>query len=131
MSSQKKPQTPEEIQSDIDKHPERGMLRGEDGELAEVVRFDTVDLNGSIPKELYRVLLEIWGAKGMTKTHGLIDMASQYVTHQGNLQLVKRSQQQKSELYGVTETEVRNRVFGAYKKRSRQFRARYEPGTEK
>lgn len=131
MSSQKKPQTPEEIQSDIDNHPERGMLRREDGELAEVVRFDTVDLNGSIPKELYRVLLEIWGAKGMTKTDGLRDMASQYATHQGNLQLVKRSQQQKSELYGVTETEVRKKVFGAYKKRSRQFKARYQPGAEK
>ena len=131
MVSRKKPQTPEELQADIETHPERGMLRREDGDLAEVVRFDTVDLNGSIPKEMYRVLLEIWGAKGMTKADGLRDMASQYVTHQGNLQLVERSQQQKSELYGVTRTEVRSKVFGAYKKRSREFKARYQPGAEK
>ena len=130
MVARKKPQTPKELQADMETHPERGMLKREDGELAEVVRFDTVDLNGSIPKEMYRVALEIWGAKGMTKADGLRDALSQYITHQGNLQLVERSQQQKAELYNTTKSEIRKKVFGAYKRRGREFKARYQTGAE-
>lgn len=92
---------------------------------------DFVTLSGSIPYEMFFVALEIWGSKGMTKADGLRDVASQYVTHQGNLQLVERSQQQKADLYGVTKIEVRSKVFGAYKRRSREFKSRYQTGTEK
>ena len=122
--TRKKPTTQEELQQDIENHPERGMMKASDGRLVPVVSFQSRELRANITKESYRIAMEIWGAKGLNPTEGIQDMVNTYISQLGNLQLVERTQRIKAETYKTTPTEVRSKTFGSYKRRAREFRAR-------
>jgi hypothetical protein len=107
----KKPQDLNELQEDIATHPERGMLDGE-----AVVNFENVDLQFSIPKETYRMLLEIAGARGFNKTQIFLDAFSRYISDAGNIALIEHWQATKVEKHGVARGVIRSKVFGAYKR---------------
>lgn len=122
--TRKKPITPEEVEADIASHPERGMFKTDDGRLVSAVRTDTVEVRGDVPHEAYEVLLEIWGAKGLSKSDGVKDMINAYISDFGNLYLVEHKERLKSEVYGATPREVRSKVKGFYKARGRERTAR-------
>lgn len=118
---QKKPQTPSELEQDIVTHPDRGMLDGE-----AVVNFGLVDLQFNIPRDTYRMLLEIAGARGFNKTQIFLDAFSRYISDPGNIALVEHWQKIKSEKHAVSAGVIRSKVFGSYKRvgRDRAMRAK-------
>lgn len=123
MAERKQPTTPDEIQVDIENHPERGKVKDDNGELVPIVRLDLVELRGNISRESYRLLLEMWGAKGLDKTDGLKDLVNQYLSNPGNLSLLERAERMKSEVYGISKKEVRSKTFGYYKDKGRRSRS--------
>lgn len=116
MTKKKKPQTPEEVQIDIESHPERGKLNGD-----EVVAFDKVEFRGSVPREIYRLALEVGGATGDDKSTILSKALEEYVLRR--LTLLERSESIKAEKFGVSRLEIRSKTFGAYKAKGRAKRA--------
>lgn len=121
----KKPQDLNELEQDIATHSERGMLDGE-----AVVSFDSVELQFNIPKETYRMLLEIAGARGFNKTQVFLDAFSRYISDTGNIALIEHWQATKAEKHGVARGVIRSKVFGAYKKvgRDRTLRTKKSEG---
>lgn len=117
-----KPVTPEELEQDIANHPDRGMLEGEP-----VARFDSIDLQFGIPRELYRMLLEIGAAKGFNKTQIFIDAFSQYVSNPGNIALAEHWQNLKAQKHGVSAFEIKSKVLGSYKRAARDRTRRIKP----
>lgn len=124
MASRQKPTNNDELLQDIESHPERGKLNGED-----VVRFDTEDLQVSIPKELYRILLEIGGSMGLNKKEIVMLALTRLATDPGVLALLERSHSIKAEKYGVSPVEIRSKVFGAYKRVGREKSSRIAKGS--
>jgi hypothetical protein len=120
----KKPITPAERKADIENHPERGKLNGE-----EVVSFDKVEFRGSVPREIYRLALEVGGMIGDDKSAILSKALEEYVL--ARLPLLERNQRIKAEKFGVSELEIRSKTFGAYKAKGRAKAANlYKPGEE-
>lgn len=113
----KQPKTPEELQQDIEQHPERGLIDGE-----EIVRFDSVEIRGTVPRELHRLVLEAGGALGYNKSEIIRAALEDWVTK--HLATVVRSQEVKAAKYDVEEIEIRSKVFGAYKAAGRKAKAR-------
>jgi hypothetical protein len=116
MTKRKKPQTPEEVQIDMASHPERGKLNGD-----EVVAFDKVEFRGSVPREIYRLALEVGGATGDDKSSILTKALEEYVLRR--LPLLERSESIKAEKFNTTRLEIRSKTFGAYKAKGRAKRA--------
>ena len=116
MVKRKKPQTPEEVQIDIEEHPERGKLNDD-----EVVAFDKVEFRGSVPREIYRLALEVGGATGDDKSSILTKALEEYVLRR--MPLLERSESIKAEKFGVSRLEIRSKTFGAYKAKGRAKRA--------
>lgn len=125
MTKRKQPATPEELEKDIEKHPERGQLNGE-----EVIRFDSVELRGQIPREMYRRFLEIAGAQGMTKGQALLTAIASWVSQPGNQALLDHFLSLQSEKHGKSRVEIRSKIFGAYKKTARLRRRNLGTGEE-
>jgi hypothetical protein len=115
----KKPTTPEEVKADIESHPERGQLNGED-----VVRFESLNLQLSVPRELENQLLEIGACLGMSKSEVFRHAIATFVSLPGNQAMVDRWQTKKAEKFDVAKSEVRSKTFGSYKKIAREKRAR-------
>jgi hypothetical protein len=115
----KKPENQEELLQDIETHPERGMLHGED-----VVRFEPVDIQFSLPRELENQLLEIGACLGMKKADLLRHAIAVFVALPGNQSMVERWQQKKADKFLENRTVVRAKVFGSYKKIARNHKAR-------
>jgi len=114
MTKRKQPETPDELNKDIETHPDRGQIDGE-----EVVRFDSVELRGQIPREMYRRFLEIAGAQGMTKGQALLTAIASWVSQPGNQAMLNHFLSLQSEKYNQSRVEVRAKIFGAYKKTAR------------
>ena len=123
MTKRKKPQTPEEVQIDIANHPERGKLDGD-----EVVAFDKVEFRGSVPREMYRLALEVGGATGDDKSIILTKALEEYVLRR--LPLLERSESVKAEKFGVGRLQIRSKTFGAYKAKGRAKKANLDSSRE-
>ena len=120
----KQPQTAEELQKDIESHPDRGKLDGEP-----VVRFDSKDLSGSIPRTLYNEFLPICGSKGYNKSQGLTEAVSQWVASEGNQAAKENFLKRKAQQHNVSESEVASKVFGCFKDAGRRRKQRFEKGS--
>lgn len=114
MTKRKQPQTPDELEKDIESHPDRGKLGGD-----EVVRFDSTELRGQIPRELYRRFLEVAGAQGMSKGQALLTAIASWVSQPGNQAMLDHFLSLQSEKYGQSRVEIRSKIFGAYKRTAR------------
>lgn len=125
MVKRKQPATPEELEKDIENHPERGELNGD-----EIVRFDSVELRGQIPRELYRRFLEVAGAQGMTKGQAILTAIASWVSQPGNQALLDHFLSLQSEKYGKSRVEIRSKIFGMYKKTARARRKNLQGKTE-
>jgi len=120
----KQPQTAEELQKDIESHPDRGKLEEEP-----VVRFDSKDLSGSIPRTLYNEFLLICGSKGYNKSQGLTEAVSQWVASEGNQAAKENFLKRKAQQHNVSESEVASKVFGCFKDAGRRRKQRFEKGS--
>lgn len=125
MTKRKQPETSGELEKDLEIHPERGQVNGE-----EVVRFDSVELRGQIPRELYRRFLEVAGAQGLSKGQGLLIAIARWVSDSGNQALLDHFLTLQSEKYGKSRVEIRSKVFGMYKKTARARRRNLAKGEE-
>ena len=115
----KKPTTPEELKADIVSHPDRGTIEG-----VPVVRFDQDEIRAKIPKELHREFL-IWaGLHGMTKSEAMQYAITHLLNTPGVQDSIQRRLREKSELFDVSVSEVRNGILGYFKKIARQSRAK-------
>jgi hypothetical protein len=119
MSIRKKPNSPEERARDIEDHPDRGQLNGEN-----VVRDELDEIRVGVPRELYRMLLETAGALGFDKKQVAIAAFTKFVTDPGVIAMVERSQELKAEKYGVSRQVIRGKVFGHFKRVAREKGAR-------
>jgi hypothetical protein len=127
MAQRKKPATPEEVKADIESHPDRGMaMNPETGEIESVVNFETVEIKITIPKELYRLLLQVGAALGMSRSQIIITTLAKYVADSGVLALIERHQQVKSDKFAVDQQEIRSKIYGGYKRIARDIRSRLQ-----
>ena len=117
----KQPSTTEELQKDIESHPDRGKLDGEP-----VVRFDSKELSGSIPRTLHNEFLLICGSKGYNKSQGLTEAVSQWVADQGNQTAKENFIKRKAQQHQVSESEVASKVFGCFKDAGRRRKQRFQ-----
>lgn len=125
MTKRKKPTTKEELEADIKNHPDRGKLDGND-----VVRFDLVEIRGKVPRELYRRILEIGGSLGFNKSQVLLIALSHFANDQGYQESYRNFVETKSAYYGVEESTIRSKIFGAYKRKGREAKARFNEEEE-
>lgn len=119
--TRKKPETKEDILDDIQAHPDRGMLDGED-----VVRFESINIQFTLPRELENQLLEIGACLGMSKSDVLRHAIASFVSQPGNQAMISRWQENKGKKYGVEQPEIKNKVFGSYKKIARRHKSRLD-----
>lgn len=127
MAQQQKPATPEEVKADIENHPDRGMAKNPGtGEMESVVNFETVEIKITIPKELYRLLLQAGAALGMSRSQIIITALAKYVADSGVLALIEMHQQVKSQKFHLEWWEVRSKIYGGYKRIARDIRSRLQ-----
>jgi hypothetical protein len=116
MTARKKPVTPEEVQDDIDNHPDRGKINGEP-----VLALDRQEVRGTCSGEAKRKLIRVMSVYGWDFSEGLsMAIAALWDKERHN---VEAHEQEKAQKFGVTTQEIRNKEYGAYKDRSRRKRA--------
>lgn len=123
MTTRKKPITPEEVQSDIDNHPDRGKINGEP-----VLALDRRQVRGTCSGEAKRKLIRVMAVYGWDFSEGLsAAIATLWDKERHN---VEAHEQEKAERFGVSIQEIRSKEFGIYKDRSRRKRANLRSGEE-
>ena len=115
MTRREKPQTREQVQVDIESHPNRGMINGH-----KVVDDAKREVRAKVPAELKRKLLRVIACYGVGMSEGL-EMAIASLWRQEQ-QVVKLHEQEKALEFGVTEKEIQVKEFGHYKAVGRQKR---------
>jgi hypothetical protein len=115
MTRREKPQTREQVQADIESHPDRGMINGH-----KVVDDAKREVRAKVPAELKRKLLRVIACYGVGMSEGL-EMAIASLWRQEQ-QVVKLHEQEKALEFGVTEKEIQVKEFGHYKAVGRQKR---------
>ncbi|MDF5733871.1 MAG: hypothetical protein PUP92_39345 [Rhizonema sp. PD38] len=125
MTEKRQPQTPEEIQADIESHPERGKINDE-----YVLALDRREVRGSCSGESKRKLIRIMAVYGWDMSEGLSSaIAALWDKERQNVEAHER---EKAEYFNVDTKEVRNKQFGIYKDRGRRKKAnlQYKPSDE-
>lgn len=123
MTTRKKPITPQEIEADIDSHPDRGKINGE-----YVLALDRRQVRGTCSGEAKRKLVRIMAVYGWNFSEGLSSaIAALWDKEREN---VEAHEQEKADKFGVSAQEIRNKQFGAYKDRSRRKTANLESTDE-
>lgn len=117
----KKPETPDKLNQDIEQHPERGMINGED-----VVRFKTIKLQVDIPREQELALLQFGATQGMSKTEVIRHALAVFNSLPSTVECVKAWQEQRAMKFDTDTKAIRNKVYGSYKKVARLHRAKLE-----
>lgn len=115
MTKREKPQTREQLQSDITAHPDRGMIGGR-----KVVDDAKREVRAKVPAELKRKFLRVIACYGVGMSEGL-EMAIASLWRQEQ-QVVKLHEQEKAQEFGVSEKEIQIKEFGHYKSVGRQKR---------
>jgi hypothetical protein len=107
----RRPETVEELTMDLDNHPDRGKLNGQ-----EVVRFDLKEFSGMIPHGLAARALESGAPFGFTRDEILIAALTMWTSDPGIQQARITYQQELAEKYDTPVSKVRSKIRGAYKK---------------
>lgn len=121
MTKREKPQTREQLQADIEKHPDRGMINDR-----KVVDDAKREVRAKVPAELKRKFLRIIACYGVGISEGL-EMAIASLWRQEQ-QVVKLHEQEKAQEFGVTEKDIQVKEFGHYKAVGRQKRLNLTSG---
>jgi hypothetical protein len=105
-----KPQTIQEIEQDIQKHPDRGLVNG-----VPIVSMKKRVFSGQVSDELYRQALIVGGSMGLTQDEILTIALSKFASDPGYQALKNASLQVKAEKHGIPVRQVINKIFGIYK----------------
>jgi len=105
------PKTVEELTSDLESHPERGKLNGQD-----VVRFDHKEFAGLVPYALAKRALECGAPYGFTRDEILTAALTMWTSDPGVQQARLTYQQELAEKHQTSPRKVRSKIHGAYKK---------------
>lgn len=123
MTERRKPQTKQELEQDINDHPDRGMIDGKP-----VVDDAMREIRGKVPAESKRKFLRVIACYGVDITTGLqMAIAALWRQEQDN---VKTHEQEKASEFGVTEKQIQIKEFGHYKNRGRKKRLNLEERNE-
>ena len=123
--SRAKPQTAQEIEQDIQNHPDRGLVNG-----VPIVCMKKRVFSGRVSDELYRQALIVGGSMGLTQDEILTIALSKFASDPGYQALKNASLQIKAEKHGISVRQVINKIFGIYKAVTRSERLREEPKEE-
>ena len=123
MTERKKPRTKQELQADIDNHPDRGMIDGKP-----VIDSTLREIRGRVTAETKRKFLRIISCYGVGMNEGL-QMAVAALWRQEK-DIVKTHEEEKAQQFGVTEEEIQIKEFGYYKQRGRKKRLNLEETNE-
>ena len=119
MAERKKPRTKEELQADIEGHPDRGKIDGKS-----VVADGYREIRGRVSAETKRKFMRIIACYGVGMSEGLhLAIAALWREQQ---EAVKSHEQEKAEEFGVTPKEIQIKAFGHYKQRGRAKRLNLE-----
>lgn len=110
----KNPETAEELKLDLENHPERGQINGED-----VVKFDLKEFSGVIPYALMARAFECGAAFGFTKDQILTAALTMWTSNPEIQQARLTYQQELADKHEVPIKIVRSKIRGAYKKMRR------------
>lgn len=105
------PKTVEELTSDLESHPDRGKLNGQD-----VVRFDLKEFSGVIPYALAQRALECGAPFGFTRDEILTAALTMWTSDPGVQQARLTHLQELADKHKTTIPKVRSKIRGAYKK---------------
>ncbi len=119
------PQTVDELTADLESHPDRGKLNGQD-----VVRFDLKEFSGVIPYALAKRALECGAPFGFTRDEILTAALTMWTSDPGVQQARVTYQEELAQKHQVSPRKVRSKIHGAYKKvrRVRELNAKNAPG---
>jgi hypothetical protein len=123
MTERKKPRTKQELQADIDNHPDRGMIDGKP-----VIDNTLREIRGKVTAETKRKFLRIISCYGVGMNEGL-QMAVAALWRQEK-DIVKTHEEEKAREFGVSEKEIQIKEFGHYKQRGRKKRLNLEETNE-
>jgi iron only hydrogenase large subunit-like protein len=115
MAERKKPETSEDLQADIEGHPDRGIIDGR-----KVVDDSRREIRGTISAESKRKFLRVIACYGMSMNEGL-QMAVSALWRQEQ-EVVQNHEREKAAEFGVTQKEIQIKEFGYYKARGRAKR---------
>ena len=94
------------------------------GDKTSAVRFETSQIRGSIPKELYDRALETAASMGLTKTQTLINALNLFVAQ--NAQTRKDFLEEKAEELGMSKQKLKEQILESYKQEAKSKRANLE-----
>ena len=121
--TKRKPESREELEQDIQDHPERGKVNG-----IPVVNDTHRALRGSLPAELKQKFLRILACYGIDNSAGLqMAIALLWKEHR---EAVEFHELEKSTELGISVAEVRCKSYGHSKARGRQKRLNLEGRSE-
>lgn len=120
MSARKKPVTNEELLEDIESHPDRGRINGE-----EVLALDRREVRGTCSGEAKRKLIRVMAVYGWDFSEGLSSaIAALWNKEREN---VEAHEAEKAAKFNVDVQQIRVKEYGAYKDRSRRKKANLSP----
>lgn len=114
------PENVDELTSDLESHPDRGKINGQD-----VVRFDLKEFSGLVPYALAKRALECGAPYGFTRDEILTAALTMWTSDAGVQQARLTYQQELAEKHQTSTRRIRSKIHGAYKKvrRVRQLNA--------
>ncbi len=118
------PKTVDELTADLESHPDRGKINGQD-----VVRFDLKEFSGVIPYALAKRALECGAPYGFTRDEILTAALTMWTSDPGIQEARLTYQQELAEKHQTSTRQVRSKIHGAYKKvlRVRALNAKNAP----
>lgn len=123
MTERQKPQTRQELEEDINDHPERGMIDGKP-----VVNDAMREIRAKVPAESKRKFLRVIACYGVDVTTGLqMAIAALWRQEQDS---VRTHEQEKALEFGVDEKQIQIKEFGHYKSRGRKRQLNMEKPNE-
>ncbi len=105
------PKTVDELTADLESHPDRGKLNGQD-----VVRFDLKEFSGVVPYALAKLALECGAPYGFNRDEILTAALTMWTSDPGIQQARITYQQELAEKHQTSPRKIRSKIHGAYKK---------------
>lgn len=123
MTNKRKPEAKQELEHDIQSHPERGKVNGEP-----ILCDNRRLIRGSVPAELKRKFLRVIACYGIDNTSALEQAIM--LLWEKHREIVESHERQKAEEFGISVAEVQKKSYGYIKARGRQKRLNLEANNE-
>ena len=102
--------------------PKPYKAKPKDAEMT--IKFESSELRGKIPGELYERVLETSAAMGLSKTQTLLNALTRFVTE--NSQTRQNFLEEKSEEWGIPKHKVRAKILENYQQEGKKRTAKLD-----